>query len=58
MTSSDVLAKRDAAVEWCRHASAHAKCHGGKAWTYALIPHDAIAENMTLEGLIGRFVCA
>ena len=25
---------------------------GGKPWTYVLIPHDAIAENMTLSGLV------
>ncbi|MGJ5029106.1 DEAD/DEAH box helicase [Bradyrhizobium sp. HKCCYLS2038] len=51
MTDSEVLAKRDAAVSWCKHASDHALGHGGKPWTYALIPHDVIAENMTLEGL-------
>jgi type III restriction enzyme len=51
----DVLAKRDAAVEWCRHASDHAAGYGGKSWRYALIPHDAIAENMTLAGLVRQF---
>jgi type III restriction enzyme len=47
----DVLAKRAVAVEWCRHASDHAAAVGGKPWTYLLIPHDAIAQNVTLEGL-------
>lgn len=28
---------------------------GGKPWRYALIPHDAIAENMTLKGLVALF---
>ncbi len=51
MTDADVLAKRDAAVKWCRQASDHAATHGGKPWVYALIPHDLIDENMTLEGL-------
>lgn len=51
MTDPDVLAKRDVAVEWCRRASDHAKTYQGKPWTYVLIPHDAIAENMTLDGL-------
>ena len=41
----DVLAKRDVAVEWCRHASEHAANYQGKPWTYLLIPHDAIAET-------------
>ncbi len=25
--------------------------HGGKSWSYLLIPHGAIAENKTLQGL-------
>lgn len=50
-----VLAKRDAAVEWCANASRYAREHGGKPWRYALIPHDVIAENMTLVGLVKQF---
>lgn len=55
MTDTDVLAKQDAAVTWCQHASTHAATCGGKPWTYALIPHDVIAENMTLSGFIAQF---
>jgi len=55
MTDADVLAKRDAAVEWCRRATDHAQSHGGKRWAYALIPDDEIAENMTVEGLMNRW---
>ncbi|MEO8561664.1 MAG: type III restriction endonuclease subunit R, partial [bacterium] len=50
-----VLAKRDVAVRWCKQASDHAETYHGKPWTYLLIPHDAVAENMTLEGLAARF---
>ncbi|WP_442581716.1 DEAD/DEAH box helicase [Mesorhizobium sp. ASY16-5R] len=50
-----VHAKRDVAVEWCRHATNHAATYGGKPWVYVLIPHDDIAENMTLDGLVRRF---
>jgi type III restriction enzyme len=55
MTEPEVLAKRDSALTWCGHASRHAATYGGKPWRYALIPHDAIAENMTLTGLYDRF---
>lgn len=55
MTDPLVLAKRDAAVKWCKHASDHAASYGGKPWQYVLIPHDAISENMTVEGLADRF---
>jgi hypothetical protein len=47
--------KKAAGVQWCRHASAHAATFNGKPWRYILIPHDAIAENMTLEVLAGQF---
>lgn len=53
-----VLTKRDVAVKWCQHASEHAKGFGGKKWSYILIPHDAIAENMTLSGLVKKYLCA
>ena len=43
-----VLAKKDAAVQWCANASEHARSNGGKPWRYLLIPHDEIAENITL----------
>ena len=55
MQDRDVLAKRDVAVQWCGWATEHAKSYGGKPWQYALIPHDAITENMTLEFLVKQF---
>ncbi len=57
MNAEDVLAKRDAAVIWCKQATEYALKHGGKPWTYALIPHDAIIENMTLEMIVKQFKC-
>jgi hypothetical protein len=27
----------------------------GKPWKYLLIPHDAVAENMTIEGMAAQF---
>jgi type III restriction enzyme len=55
MTDADVIAKRDAAVKWCKQASDHAKTCQGKPWKYLLIPHDVIAENITLEHLANQF---
>ncbi|MGH8066794.1 MAG: type III restriction endonuclease subunit R, partial [Candidatus Entotheonellia bacterium] len=55
MQDAEVQAKKDAAVEWCRHATTHTMSHGGKPWTYLLVPHDAISENMTLAGLTNQF---
>jgi type III restriction enzyme len=53
MESAAVLAKKAAAVKWCGHATDHARSNGGKPWQYLLIPHDVVAENMTLAGLAG-----
>ena len=55
MHDPDVIAKAEAASIWCRHASDHARQSGGKPWTYLLIPHDQIAEQMTLAGLAARY---
>lgn len=51
MADAEVQAKKEAAVKWCNHATDHALKNGGKPWKYLLIPHDVIAENMTLVGL-------
>lgn len=50
-----VRAKMEAAVRWCANASDHSATYGGKSWRYLLIPHDDIAENITLDGLAMRF---
>jgi len=49
-----VQSKADAAAVWCKHATVHAKTYGGKPWTYLLIPHDQISEQMSLAGLAAR----
>lgn len=48
-------AKQEAAVTWCQRATTHSLDYGGKPWRYVLIPHDAIAENMSLEGLVMHY---
>jgi len=55
LEAPDVLAKKEAALQWCANASAHAKTYGGKPWVYILIPHTAIATNMSLYGLRRQF---
>jgi type III restriction enzyme len=50
-----VIAKKEAAIKWCGNASDHALNYDGKPWRYLLIPHDEIAENITLSGLAARF---
>ncbi len=53
MDDPEVIAKKDAAKKWCFNATNYNAKHGGKPWIYGLIPHDVIAENMSIEGLMG-----
>jgi type III restriction enzyme len=55
MMAEEVLAKAKAAAEWCALATTHEKQHGGKPWTYLLIPHDVITDNKTLQGLAATY---
>jgi type III restriction enzyme len=54
-SETDVKAKAEQATLWCKHASDYAKTVGGEPWKYLLIPHDAVAANVTLENLIARY---
>lgn len=53
LAAADVidLADARAAATWRKHATAHEQANKDKPWGYPLIPHDAIADNMTLDGL-------
>lgn len=55
MDSLEVKAKARTAVTWCRHASDYTAGVGGKPWRYLLVPHDALAANATIAGLVSRF---
>jgi type III restriction enzyme len=54
--NAEVQAKKETAVQWCRHSTHHAVSNEGKLWQYVLIPHDTIAENMTLVGIAKQFL--
>ncbi|OGJ90983.1 MAG: type III restriction endonuclease subunit R [Candidatus Raymondbacteria bacterium RifOxyA12_full_50_37] len=49
--SKEVAMKAEAARNWCVYASEHEKKHGGKPWTYLLVPHSIVTDNMTISGL-------
>jgi type III restriction enzyme len=58
MEDEQVKAKRDVGVKWCTLASEYANATGEKGWQYALIPHDAIKDNMTIHGIAERYGCS
>jgi type III restriction enzyme len=57
MDDLEVLAKKEVAVRWCQQASDYMQKHCEKPWHYLLIPHDVIAENMTLARLSLVYRC-
>lgn len=48
MADDEVLAKKEAAEKWCIAASEYNSTIQGKPWEYKLIPHNTIAENISL----------
>ena len=54
-SETDVKAKAEQATLWCKHATDYANTVGGKPWKYLLVPHDAVAANVTLENLVTRY---
>lgn len=56
MNDANVQAKASAAVEWCKYATDHEMKHGGKPWSYVLLPHDEVSENKTFEAVVSRFL--
>ncbi|MDP9052212.1 MAG: DEAD/DEAH box helicase family protein [Acidobacteriota bacterium] len=55
LEDEQVKHKQAVAVKWCASATEYAASTGGKPWKYALIPHDVINDNMTVEGLVEQY---
>jgi type III restriction enzyme len=55
INTEEVRDKANAAVKWCEYATIHEKQIGGKPWAYLLIPHDAITEAKTIQGLAAGY---
>lgn len=47
-----VQEKAEAGKKYCESATGYNLQNGGKRWTYVLIPHTAVAPNMSMVGLI------
>ncbi|MEB3884993.1 DEAD/DEAH box helicase family protein [Lyngbya sp. CCY1209] len=57
INAPEVIVKKQAAVKWCKHASEYMQKYGDKPWVYVLIPHNFIAQNITLKKLTKQFYC-
>jgi type III restriction enzyme len=52
LKTAEVVAKADAAVQWCKHATAYCQSIGNKPWVYLLVPHDQVNEGVRLVDLL------
>ena len=50
-----VLAKKDAALRYCKYANDFAIRNAGKPWVYLLIPHNEISRNSSFDFLVNLF---
>ena len=52
VTNEEVQMKKQAAEEYCHHASEFTAENGGKPWKYVLLPHDSVDRTASFEYLI------
>lgn len=57
MEEASVLAKKEAALKYCNHASDYTGKNGGKLWKYILIPHNEVSRNSSVKFLFNKFTC-
>ena len=54
LNDPDVLAKADAACEFCRHASEYTAKNGGKPWRYVIIPHTLVDRGYSFNYVLSQ----
>ena len=52
VTNEEVQMKKQAAEEYCRHASEHTAENNGKPWKYILLAHDKVERTSSFDYLI------
>lgn len=51
----DVLAKKEAAIKYCKYATEFTSQNNGKQWKYLLVPHNEISRTINFDLLIAKF---
>lgn len=55
INDADVLAKKEAAIKYCKYATEFTSQNSGKQWKYLLVPHTEISRTINFDLLIARF---
>lgn len=50
--TTEIQAKAQAALKYCKYATEFTSEHGGKPWKYALIPHDQVTKTSSFKGVV------
>lgn len=54
LEEASVLAKKEAAIQFCTYASEYTIANEGKEWKYILIPHNEVSRTSSLEFLVSK----
>ena len=54
MDDADVLAKAEAAREFCRRATEFTANNGGKPWLYVIIPHTLVDRSYSFNYILSQ----
>lgn len=55
VVNEEVQMKKQAAEEYCRHASEYTAENEGKPWKYVLLPHDTVDRTASFEYMIAFY---
>lgn len=55
INDADVLAKKEAAIKYCKYATEFTSQNSGKKWKYLLVPHTEISRTINFDLLIAKF---
>jgi type III restriction enzyme len=55
INDADVLAKKEAAIKYCKYATEFTSQNSGKPWKYLLVPHNEISRTINFDFLIAKF---
>lgn len=55
VANEEVQMKKQAAEEYCNHASEYTTENGGKPWKYILLPHNTVERTASFEYLIAFY---
>ena len=54
MTTDEVLAKKEAAENYCEVVTEYTTANNGKPWKYVLVPHDVVDRTFSFQYILSN----